>query len=394
MLEGLAPAEPDAIIALMQAFRDDPRAEKVDLGVGVYKDAAGRTPIFRAVKAAEAAHLGALDTKVYTSMRGHAGFLDALGALALGDAVEGARIGAAQTVGGTGAVRALFEIARRARPGLTVWLSDPTWPNHPSILDAMGVTRRPYRYFDGATREVDVEGMLADLKGAGPGDLILLHGCCHNPTGANLTEADWAAVTDVLLATGATPMVDLAYQGFGAGLEADVAGLRAMAARVPEMLLSISCSKNFGLYRDRVGAAFVIAETAELAARAESALTGFNRASYSFAPDTGAAVVARVLGDPALRADWAAELTAMRERMNRLREGLAEALRRETNSDRFDYLARHRGMFSLLGAGDAQVAAIREDAAIYLVAGGRMNVAGLPEDGLDSVARALAAAGL
>jgi aromatic-amino-acid transaminase len=393
MLETLAPQPADKIIELIGLFAADPRNDKIDLGVGVYKDAAGRTPVMRAVKAAERRLVEAQETKSYVGLLGDPLFLERMAELIFGPDRPKARMSAAQTPGGTGAVRQLLELVKRAQPDAVVWHSDPTWPNHPAILKHLGITTRTYRYFDATTREVDFEGMMADLAGIGPKDVVLLHGCCHNPTGANLDLAQWAAVTDLLLARGAMPMIDLAYQGFGDGLEADVAGLRAMTARVPELLLAASCSKNFGLYRDRVGAAFVLSRTETEAALAKANLAALNRLNYSFPPDHGAKVVEIILSDPELRADWEAELEAMRLGMLELRSGLAEALRRATNSDRFDFVARHRGMFSLMGANTEQVGRLRSDHGIYMVGDSRVNVAGLPGHGLDRIAAALAAVG-
>jgi aspartate aminotransferase len=391
MFETLKPSPPDKIIELMHIFKADPREDKVDLGVGVYKDASGRTPVMPAVKAAEARLLAEQDTKAYVGLLGDLGFVQAMAELALGEAVPAERLAGAQTPGGTGAIRQLFELVQRANPGATVWHSDPTWPNHPAILGHLGMPVRTYRYFDAGTRGVDFAGMMADLAEMKAGDVLLLHGCCHNPTGANLDLEEWREVTDFAVAAGVVPMIDLAYQGFGDGLEADVAGVRLMAGMVPEMMLAASCSKNFGLYRDRVGAAFVVSTDAAAAEIGRSNLASLNRLNYSFPPDHGAKVVAMILGDPELRADWMAELEAMRTGMLDLRQGLADALRRETNSDRYDFVAAHRGMFSRLGCPPEQVAALRDEHGIYLVGDSRINIAGLPGDGLDRLARAIVA---
>ncbi|MFO1143178.1 MAG: amino acid aminotransferase [Amaricoccus sp.] len=393
MFETLKPTPPDKIIELLGLFREDPRTDKIDLGVGVYKDAAGRTPVMRAVKAAEARLLKEQDTKAYVGLLGDLDFLRAMGELALGAAVPAERLAGAQTPGGTGAIRQLCELIRRANPGATVWLSDPTWPNHPAILGYLGIPTKTYRYFDEASRGVDFTAMMADLEGMQPGDVLLLHGCCHNPTGANLSLDEWWAVGDLVLRKGAVPLIDLAYQGFGDGLEADVAGVRVIAKAVPELMLAVSCSKNFGLYRDRVGAAFVLSPDKAMADIARMNLASLNRLNYSFPPDHGAKVVALILSDPALKADWMAELEGMRLRMLELRQGLADALRRETNSDRFDFVAKHRGMFSKLGASPDQVLALRKDFGVYAVGDSRINVAGLPADRLDRIARALVAVG-
>ena len=391
MFETLTPPPPDKILALMSLYAEDPRDDKIDLGVGVYKDAQGRTPIMRAVKAAEARLLAEQATKSYVGLLGDLSFVDGMADLLLGDAADRARLSGAQTPGGTGALRQLFELIRRSNPEATVWLSDPTWPNHPAILAYLGIPMKTYRYFDGETLGVDFDGMKADLADANPGDVILLHGCCHNPTGANLSLDQWATLTDLIVEHRLVPMIDMAYQGFGDGLDDDAAGVRHMAARVPEMLIAASCSKNFGLYRDRVGVALALSATPEASGVTKANIATLNRLNFSFPPDHGAKVVSIILNDAELRADWMAELEDMRQDMLTLRTGLAEALRRETNSDRFDFVADHRGMFSRLGLGPDQVAALRKDHGIYMVGDSRVNIAGLPRDGLDRIARAMVA---
>ncbi len=391
MFETLTPPPPDKILALMSFFAEDPRTDKIDLGVGVYKDARGRTPIMRAVKAAEARLLAEQATKSYVGLLGDLTFVDAMADLLLGDAADRARLAGAQAPGGTGALRQLFELIRRANPEATVWMSDPTWPNHPAMLAHLGIPAETYRYFDGETLGVDFDGMKADLAGAKPGDVILLHGCCHNPTGANLSPDQWAALTDLIVEHRLVPMIDMAYQGFGDGLDDDAAGVRHMASRVPEMMIAASCSKNFGLYRDRVGVALALSATPEASGVTKANLATLNRLNFSFPPDHGAKVVSIILNDAELRADWMAELEDMRQDMLTLRTGLADALRRETNSDRFDFIANHRGMFSRLGLGPDQVAALRADHGIYMVGDSRVNIAGLPREGLDRIARAMVA---
>ncbi len=390
MLENLKEQAPDKIIELIGLYAADTRAEKLDLGVGVYKDAAGNTPVMRAVKAAEAKLLAEQVTKKYVGLLGDLSYVDAIRDLVLGDSVEAGRVCGAQEPGGTGAIRQLFELIKAADAGATVWISDPSWPNHEAILKYVGLTVGKYRYFDEATCGVDFAGMKADLEGAKAGDVLLLHGCCHNPTGANITEAEWGEVTEIALAKGLMPMIDIAYQGFGDGLEQDAAGVRIMAAKVPEMLVAASCSKNFGLYRDRVGAALIISKDAAGTALSKANIAGLNRLNFSFPPDHGAKVVSIIMNDAALRADWAAELEEMRLNMLDLRQGLADALRRETNSDRFDFVAEHRGMFSRLGLSQAQVMQLRSDHAIYMVGDSRINIAGLPKAGLDTLAKAIA----
>lgn len=393
MFNALKPQAQDKILALMGMFRADPRPTKVDLGVGVYKDADGRTPVMRAIKAAEKQLWDAETTKTYTALAGEPAFHAAMAGLVLGADYPKDQLSALQTVGGTGAVRMAFELARMANPDCTVWASDPTWPNHLSILDFMHMPRKSYRYFDAETRAVDFDAMMADLAALKAGDVVLLHGCCHNPTGANLTIEQWAAVADLLEQTGAIPMVDIAYQGFGDGLEADAAGTRLIASRLPEVMIAASCSKNFGIYRERTGCLMVLSDAAAKETT-QGTLAYLNRQTYSFAPDHGARLVTMVLTDPALRAEWEAELEEVRNGMLGLREQLAAELRQLSNSDRFDFLARHRGMFSRLGATAEQVETMRAENGIYMVSDSRFNVAGLNEKSVPVLARAIIAAGV
>ena len=387
MFETVTPPEPDKIIRLMGMFAADARTYKVDLGVGVYRSPAGTTPVMEAVKEAEHRIWAAQESKTYVGLRGDLGFLDAMRRLILGESVPADRVAGAGTPGGTGAVRQVLETVHRLNPQATVWISDPTWPNHPAIIDHLGQKRQSYRYYDATTGGIDRAGMMADLAGAGRGDLILLHGCCHNPTGADLLPDDWQEIAALCARTGAIPFVDMAYQGFGAGLEADAAGVRLLAAGLPEVLIAASCSKNFGLYRERVGTVLIVTEAK---AAAEGVLAGMNRQNFAFPPDHGARVVQEILGDEALGALWRGELEGMRRAMEGNRRALAVALRAATGSDRFGFLAAHRGMFSLIGATPAQVDRLREDHGIYLVGDGRMNVAGLTPETIPRVARALA----
>jgi aspartate/tyrosine/aromatic aminotransferase len=389
MLEALHPQPQDSILQLMAMYRDDPRADKIDLGVGVYKDATGLTPVMRAVKAAEKRLWETQTTKTYTGLAGEPDFHAAMTRLILGDTIETDRISAAATPGGTGAVRHALELIRMAAPGAKIWLSNPTWPNHPSIIRYLGMPMAEYRYFDAATRGVDMDGMLDDLHRVAPGDVVLLHGCCHNPTGANPTDADWQAIADVLFARGAVPLIDLAYQGFGDGLEEDAGPTRMIAARFPEVLIAASCSKNFGIYRERTGILIALSDPARRGL-VQSNLAFLNRQNYSFPPDHGARVVTMILDDPALRADWQAELDEVRAGMLALRQSLAEELRRATNSDRFDFVADHRGMFSRLGLTPAQVERLRLEHGIYMVADSRINIAGLNARTVPLLAAAIA----
>lgn len=393
MFETLKAQPADKILALVQAYREDPRDTKIDLGVGVYKDASGNTPVMRAVKAAEQRIWENQDTKVYTGLAGDPAYTNAMAALVLGDAVPRGAIAAAATPGGTGAVRQAFELVRMANPDARVFVSDPTWPNHLSILSYLGMEVVNYRYFDSATGGVNFDGMIEDLKTAKKGDVVLLHGCCHNPTGANLNSSEWDAVIEVLQGTGAVPMIDIAYQGFGDGLEADAAATRKVASSVPECLIAASCSKNFGIYRERTGILMLVASEAAQGLN-QATLAFLNRQNYSFPPDHGARIVSTILTDDALKADWKAELEDVRNAMLALREQLAGELQRLSGSDRFGFLAQHRGMFSRLGTTPDKVEALREKHGIYMVGDSRMNIAGLNQNSVPILARAIIDVGI
>jgi aromatic-amino-acid transaminase len=341
------------------------------------------------VKAAERKLWEAETTKTYTGLAGEPAFHAALSRLILADAVTSDRIAAVATPGGTGAIRQGLELIQLAAPGATVWLSNPTWPNHPSIIRYLGIPMAEYRYFDPKTRGVDVAAMMTDLGRVKAGDVVLMHGCCHNPTGANLTLADWRAVADLLNARGAIPFIDIAYQGFGDGLDADAAGTRLIAAQCPEVLVAASCSKNFGIYRERTGLLIALG-TATQRATVQGNLAFLNRQNYSFPPDHGARLVTMILDDPALRAEWQQELEEVRLNMLTLRQSLADELRRLTNSDRFDFIATHRGMFSRIGASEAEVERMRTERGIYMVSDSRLNIAGLNAQTVPVLARAIA----
>lgn len=390
MFEKLPQAEPDKIMQLMGMYREDTRTDKIDLGVGVYKDATGNTPVMRAVKKAEERLVKAQESKSYVGLLGNLDFVDTMREMVLGDAVAASRVVGAQTPGGTGAVRQLYKILQAANPDATLWMSDPTWPNHSAIAKAEGLAMQTYRYLHAERLDVDFDGMMADLAAAKPGDAILVHGCCHNPTGANLDAAQWVQLTDFVIERNLLPFIDFAYQGFGDGLEEDAAGVRHMAARVPEMVIAASCSKNFGVYRDRVGAMLAVTNSDDANALVKGSMASINRLNYSFPPDHGAKVVEIVLSDAALTADWKAELEEMRIGMLALRKSLAEALRLATNTDRFDFVANHRGMFSRLGLTPDQVVKLREEHAIYMVGDSRINVAGLRPDLIEKLAKAIA----
>ncbi|MBU3032284.1 aromatic amino acid transaminase [Paracoccus marinaquae] len=393
MLSNLKPQAADKILMLIEEFKADTRQGKIDLGVGVYKDPQGVTPVMRAVKAAEQRIWESQTSKAYTGLAGEPEYRSAMAEMVLGD-VPADRLASVATVGGTGAIRQALELARMANPGLTVHVADPTWPNHLSIMKFMGLPFVEYRYFDAASRGVDFDGMKQDIARAGKGDIVLLHGCCHNPTGANLTQEQWQEVIAILAKSGAVPLIDLAYQGFGDGLEADAVATRLVAGSLPEVLIAASCSKNFGIYRERTGILMALAENGAARDLSQGAMAFLNRQTYSFPPDHGARIVSTILTDAALRADWATELEEVRGTMLGLRDQLAAELRELSGSDRFDFIQRHRGMFSRLGATPEQVAKLRSDAAIYLVGDSRLNIAGLNRDTVPVLARAIIDAGI
>ena len=392
MFETLSKAPADKILALMGEFAADPRPTKIDLGVGVYKDEKGTTPIMSSVRKAEEKILAEGKTKTYLGIAGNKGYGAAVLDLALADSVDRSRVRIAQAPGGTGSLWVLMQLVNRARPGATVWVSDPTWPNHNPIAVNSGLKVATYPYFDATTRGVKFAEMLATLDGLGKDDVVLLHGCCHNPTGANLSNEQWDQVAASLARTGALPFIDLAYLGFGDGLLEDAYGTRKVIASVPEALIAFSGSKNFGLYRERVGAAILVARDAGEADIAQSQLLNIIRGAYSQPPDHGAEIIRTILEDPALRAEWEAELNEMRVRMIRLREKLSEAIRQRSNSKDFDFIAAHRGMFSLLGLENAVVEHLKAENGIYMIGDSRINVAGIPEDRVGDLAEAMLAA--
>lgn len=394
MFEKLNSQPVDKIMQVMAKFKADPRPGKIDLGVGVYKNAEGVTPVMRAIKAAEHKLWETQETKAYVALAGDPTYADVMVELVLGDAVPRANVGAAGTPGGTGACRQAFEMIKMTSPDARVFVSDPTWPNHLSILDYLEVEHVSYRYFDKATGHVDFDGMMEDLGMAKAGDVILLHGCCHNPTGANLTGEQWQAVIDLMLEKGLMPMIDIAYQGFGDGLAEDAAGVRMVASSMPECLIAASCSKNFGIYRERTGLLMCVSNDAEKTPLTQENLAFLNRQNYSFPPDHGARLVTMILQDETLKADWMAELEEIRLGMLGLREQLASELKRLSNSDRFEFLAQHRGMFSLLGTTPDMVEKLRADSGVYMIPDSRMNIAGLNKETVPLLAKAIVDAGI
>lgn len=382
----------DPILGLMEAFRADDNPAKLDLGVGVYKDAQGLTPIPRAVKLAEQRLVEQETTKTYIGGHGDPLFTRHLATLVLGrdsTALAEQRAAASQTPGGTGALRLAADFIGHCLPGRGIWLSDPTWPIHETLFAEAGLRVGHYPYV-GADNRLDVEAMIAALSHVPQGDVVLLHACCHNPTGFDLGQDDWRRVLEVVKARELLPLIDFAYQGFGDGLEQDAWAVRLFAAELPELLITSSCSKNFGLYRERTGALLVCSTDAEKLLDVRSQLASIARNLWSTPPAHGAAVVATILDDAELKTCWSAELDAMRLRVAGLRLGLVEALQPFGLAERFAHIAEQRGMFSYTGLSPYQVQRLRDEFSVYMVGSGRANVAGLDAERLDALAQAIA----
>ncbi len=394
MFTQLGPQPPDALLGVLAAFSADPDAGKIDLGVGVYRDATGTTPVMAAVRAAERDVLARQATKSYVGAAGNRAFAAFIEELTLGaahPARAAGRVVTLQTPGGCGALRLAADLIARIERSSRVSVSDPTWPNHVPLIGGAGLPVEVYPYYDAASGTIAFDAMLATLARLPSGSIVLLQASCHNPTGADLDPAQWQALAELLGRRGLIPLVDLAYQGLGDGLEADAAGVRLLADRLPELLIAVSCSKNFGLYRERVGAIIALAPTAAAATTVMGHLQALARRMYSMPPDHGAAIVAAIAASPAYRADWLAELESMRRRVTGLRAPLAAALREATGGRRFDFVGTQRGMFSLLGLEPAQVAALKEQHHIYVAPDSRANVAGLAETQVARVAAAIGA---
>lgn len=382
----------DPILGLMEAYARDTNPDRFDLGVGVFKDAQGLTPVPRAVKLAEQRLLDGQTSKSYVGGHGDAAFGQLIAQLVLGDdtpLLAARRAGATQTPGGTGALRLAAEFIRQCLPGRGIWLSDPTWPIHETLFASAGLKVSHYPYV-GADNRLNVTGMLAALESVPTGDVVLLHARCHNPTGFDLSKQDWQAVLEVVKRRELLPLIDFAYQGFGDGLEQDAWAVRLFAQALPELLVTSSCSKNFGLYRERTGALLVCADSAEKLQDVRSQLASIARNLWSTPPDHGAAVVATILGDPALKRLWADEVDAMRQRIAMLRVGLVEALQPHGLSERFAHIAAQRGMFSYTGLSPQQVTQLREKHSVYMVGTGRANIAGADAARLQVLAAAIA----
>ncbi|MBA5763953.1 aspartate/tyrosine/aromatic aminotransferase [Vibrio sp. 404] len=379
----------DPILSLSVAYRNDPRSEKVDLGIGVYKNSLGETPIMQAIGLAEHKVLDTQKTKSYVGLAGCEEFNQSMVSLVLGDSPVLDRVSAIQTPGASGALRMLGDLMKIAQPNTTVWLSNPSYVNHQPVMEAAGLKVKHYSYFCPVTKQVDTARMLEEISHAGKDDVVLLHGCCHNPTGADIDLETWQQLTQLAQDKGFTPFVDVAYQGFGDGIDEDAAGLRYMAERVEEMMITTSCSKNFGLYRERTGAAIVLGRSAKDALNARGKLLTMARATYTMPPDHGAALVKTILQDAELKNLWLQELTGMQKRLVSLREALCHEFRTVHNSANFDFIQSHKGMFTVLGFSQQQMSRLREEFGIYGVGDGRINIAGLTEGDISYVADAI-----
>lgn len=384
---------PDPILGLSAAYRADTRDTKIDLGVGVYKTETGQTPVMRAIKAAEKQLFEEENSKSYIAQVGVEAYNEGIIRLMLGDdhdAVRSGRVRSVMTPGGTGALRIASELIKRMNGDATVWLGDPTWANHYPVIRGAGLSIETYPYYDKEKSQILFDAMMATLDKARKGDAVLLHGCCHNPCGADLSAEQWQAIAELVERKGILPFVDLAYQGFGTGLEEDAYGVRLLADKVPEVLVASSCSKNFGLYRERTGSITAITASAEAAPVAESHMTNIARAIYSMPPAHGGFLAGLVMQDQALRTDWIRELTEMRNRMNALR-GLFVRKMKATGVDQdFAFIENQFGMFSFLGITPDQIKRLRDEFAIYIVGSSRINVAGISEANIDYLTTSLA----
>ena len=391
MFEQIQAPSADPILSLISEFKNDARTDKIDLGIGVYRNDKGITPIMAAVAQAEQTLLKTESTKAYQGLVGDENFNLAIQSLLLGGTSAMARASTLQTPGASGALRNLADLLAFARPNATVWISNPSYINHRPIMLRAGLAVQEYAYLNPVTKAVDETAMLAQVAQLGPDDVLLLHGCCHNPSGADLSLAAWQRIAELAQQRGFLPFVDIAYQGLGDGLEADAQGLRLLANAVPELMISTSCSKNFGLYRERTGAAILVGEDASHAHNGRAKMCELARGSYSMPPSHGAAIVSTILADDQLNGLWRAELDTMNLRINGLRSALVEGFRIATQGEDYDYFGRHKGMFSLTGLSDAKIARLKAEYGIYIVSGGRVNIAGLQLNEVDALVAAVVA---
>src|SRR6056297_593897 len=392
MFETVSTAPPDAILGLSEAFQKDTHPEKINMSVGVYKDAQGQTPVLRCVKAAEQRIVETETTKSYLGIDGLPEYRQHVAQMLFGETMDAARLAVVQTPGGTGAVRVAADFDASQFAGAKVWISNPTWANHPSIFHAAGLPSETYRYLNSDRTGLDFDGLTSDLaSGPVPGDAVLLHACCHNPTGVDPTVEQWDQIGSLMAERKLLPIIDFAYQGFGRGLQEDAAGLHAVLRHCPEALVCNSFSKNFGLYSERVGALAMVAAEAAHATAGISQLKRLVRTNYSNPPRHGAAIVATVLSDAALTAMWEAELTEMRQRIATMRQQFVDRMTGLGVSQDFQFLLDQNGMFSFSGLNPLQVDELRSKHSVYIVGSGRINVAGMTEENLPRLCDAIAA---
>ncbi len=391
MFESLQAASADAILGLIAEYRDDPRPQKIDLGVGVYRTAEGDTPVLKVVKRAEQILIDTQDSKAYIGTAGAADFNAAMQSLIFGAASPDDRLATLQTPGGSGSLRVAAGMILRSSPNASVWVSDPTWANHVPLLGGAGVKLKPFPYYDTKNHVIKIDEMLAALRAAPAGDVVLLHACCHNPSGLDPSVEDWQAIADIIVDRKLIPFIDSAYQGFGEDLDRDAYPIRLLAERVPEMMVASSCSKNFGLYRDRVGTLSLLAADRATRDVVNSQVNNLVRTIYSVPPDHGAAVVSLILNNKDLHDEWIIELAQMRERLRDMRVRLNDALIEKTPDRDFSHLLRATGMFCFLGITTAEVVRLKKDFGIYMVDSSRINVAGITVKNVNYLAESIAA---
>ena len=389
LFDEIPAAKAPKILQLLQDFSVDPRINKMDLGIGVYKDETGITPVLKSVKKAEVILVEQQKTKAYIGLAGDLVFCDLASRLVIGEEIDRKRINAIQTPGGSTALRVLYDLVFDISPNSTIWLPSPTWDNHPPTIKAAGFRSDYYRYFNPKTQNIDFDLTLKDLSNIPAGDVVLMHGCCHNPTGANFSNEQWDIISELALKVGFLPLVDIAYQGFGAGLAEDAYGVRKLLSALPELLIASSSSKNFAIYRDRAGIAITMSKNEKVSKAVGGKLKNLAGTNYSMPPDHGAAVVRTILSDTKLKTLWLSELDEMRNRVKKIRNDLSLELRSQTNSSRFDFLVEQSGMFSIIGLSKDEILRLKDEKAIYIVDDGRINIAGLRSQDIASCAVAV-----
>lgn len=392
MFSALQQPPADPILGLSVKFKADDNPQKIDLGPGIYKDETGKTPVLACVKAAESFRTEHEDSKIYLSSAGSELFNERIGKLILGDhrAILDNRVRTISTPGGTGALRIAGEFINRCQPGATIWVSDPTWANHQGVFTAAGLNVKTYPYYDYENKCLDFQGMADALKQVSKNDAVLLHACCHNPSGMDLNQAQWQQVAELASEIGFLPVIDMAYQGFGHGLDEDAYGLRLIADKVEQLMVCSSSSKNFGLYRDRIGACSLIAKNSAVADISFAVIQKVVRVNYSMPPAHGAAIVETILGSEELTSQWHGELKVMRERIGHVRQALVASLAAKGVEQDFSFITRQNGMFSFLGINSEQIQRLQDEFSIYVVGSSRINVAGISPDNIDYLSESIA----